>query len=183
MMIFSWDDVEALGLHDRVFFVDGVINGYLICAFPHLALSVEHEAASERVNFAIICTRSVTLSPLDLLDAVVLDVLPFGLSVLDVVAHEASQIELGYLTVGIEVEATEQIGPVVNTGQSGTFSGSRLPVENRHFYNGYIKAFPLLHSLDVGLKTTSQFFNQLVSGNIVGWLCDEKFWALIILVT
>lgn len=101
----------------------------------------------------------MTLPSLDLLNAMVLDVLPFRLGVLDVVAHEASQIELGYLSVGIEVETSKQIGPIVYAGQRSTFSGSRLPVENWHFYNGYIKAFPLLHSLNIGLKTASQFFN------------------------
>ena len=90
MMIFSGNDIEAFSLHDGVFFVDGVINGYLISAFSNLTLSVEHEASSERVNFTIICTRSVALSSLDLLDAVVLDILPFGLSVFNVVAHETS---------------------------------------------------------------------------------------------
>jgi hypothetical protein len=125
----------------------------------------------------------VTLSSLDLLDTMVLDILPFGLSILDIVAHKASQIELCDLSVGIEVETSEQIGPIVNACQRSTFSGSRLPVENGHFDNGYIKALPLLHSLNIGLKTASQFFNQLVPGDVISGLSDEKFRAFIILVT
>ena len=183
MVIFPWDNVKAFGFHDCVFFIDGVINGYLICAFSNLALPIKHEAASKRVYFAIVGTRGVTLSSLDLLNAMVLDILPFRLSILDIVAHEASQIELCDLSVGIEVETSKQIGPIVNASQRCTFSGSRLPVENRHFHNGYIKALPLLHSLNIGLETASQFFNQLVSGNIISWLSDEKFRAFIILVT
>lgn len=182
-MIFPWNNVKPFGFHDWVFFVDGVINGYLICAFSNLSLSVKHEASSEWVNFTIIRTRSVTLSSLDLLNTVVLDILPFGLSVFDIVAHETSQIELCYLSVGIEVETSKQICPIVNTSQSCTFPWSRLPVENWHFYNGYIKAFPLLHSLNVGLETPCQFFNELVSGDIISWLSDEKFRSFIILVT
>jgi len=105
-MIFPWNNVKPFGFHDWVFFIDGVINGYLICAFSNLALSIKHEASSKGVNFAIIGTRSVTLSSLDLLNAIVLDILPFGLSILDIVTHEASQIELCYLSVGIEVETS-----------------------------------------------------------------------------
>ena len=88
-MIFPGNNVKTFGFHDRIFFIDGVINGYLIRAFPDLALSVKHEASSKGVNFAIIGARSVTLSSLDLLNAMVLDILPFGLSILDIVTHEA----------------------------------------------------------------------------------------------
>lgn len=182
-MIFPWNNVKAFGFHDGVFFIDGVVNGYLISALSNLALPIKHKASTKWIYFAVIGARSMTLSSLNLLSTVILDVLPFRLCVLDIVAHQASQIKLCYLSIGIEVQTSKQIGPVINAGQGSTFSGSRLPVKNWHFYNGYIKTLPLLHSLNIGLETTSQFFNELVSRNIISWLSNEKFRAFIILVT
>ena len=53
MVILPGEDIEALGLHDGVSLLDGVINSHLVRAFTHLSLTIEHEASTKRVDFVV----------------------------------------------------------------------------------------------------------------------------------
>ena len=182
MMIFSWQNIDALGFQYVVSLFNGVVNRNLICAFTDLSFSVEHEAAAECVDFIIEGARGVRLSTLDALLRIVVNVFPLWFVVFDVIRFETSNSDLSNFFVCIVIETTKKISSMVDSGKWCTFSWSWLPIINWHFDDGYIETFSLLHSLDVSLETSSQFFNEFVSRDVIGRLSNEKFWAIIIFV-
>ena len=71
---------------------------------------------------------------------------------------------------------------MIDSRKCCTLPWSWAPSTYWHFDNSYIKAFSLLHPLDIGLKSPSKPLDQLVPWNIICWLSNEQFWPIIILI-
>jgi hypothetical protein len=181
-MVFSRENIQSLCLQDCVLFLDCVIHSYLVGALTHLPLPIEHEAPSECVDLIIIRARAVALSALNILDLVIRNIFPFGLGFFDVLRFQSSYPEHGNLLIGIVIQASKQIGPMVNGGEGGALSGGGAPAIVGHLDNRYVKTFSLLHPLHVRLQPPRKSLHQLVPGDVVGGLSDEKLRAIIILV-
>ena len=115
----------------------------LVGALTHLALLVEHEAATKHVDLALIRYGCVALAALD----------DFGAGVRDALPNDLISVDLrpNNLLTYVVVEPAYQVHVVTYCGQSRALSGCRHPLGVvRH---QYVKseAFSLLHALDVGL--------------------------------
>ena len=139
MLVLSRKDIEALGLEDLVPLLNGVIDGYLVGALSHLPLPIEHETATKGVYLVIKWTRGVALSSLDALAALIVDILPFRLCLLDHVGLETSHSELCHLFISIIVQATEKESPVVDRRHGSALPWSWAPSGLWHLDHSHIE--------------------------------------------
>lgn len=121
----------------------------LVGALTHLALLVEHEAATKHVDLALIRYGCVALAALDDFGASVRDALPNDLIAVDLRSNN--------LLTNVVVEAADKVHVVTYCGQSRALSGCWHPLGVVR--NLYIQpeTFSLLHALDVGLQAAYQF--------------------------
>jgi len=118
IVVFTREDINALGLRHDVGVLDRIIYKNLVSALPNLSLPIEHEAASKRINLIIEGNRGVALSSLELLSALILHVAPLWFVVFHVLYFEAFDLQERDLPVGVEVQAAGQVGSVGYACQS-----------------------------------------------------------------
>lgn len=150
----------------------GVELDQLVGAFTHLPLLVEHKAASESIDFAMVRHCSVTLSTLDDFIACEGDPLPDDLVSFDLGEHN--------LLADIVVEPTHQVHIVTYSRQCCAFTWRWLSL--RVDWNLHVDAetFSLLHALDVGLEASDKLVDELVLGDIVGRVDHELLIFLLV---
>jgi hypothetical protein len=106
------------GLHTDPFCLDdahglclNIVHHHLCDALSHLSLSVEHVAASETVDLALVDCRGVSASSIDLLVGIgggVVDVVPLRIVVLVALADD----QLSYFFVGVVVLSSNKVSSV-----------------------------------------------------------------------
>lgn len=127
-----------------------------------MTLWIEHEAATESVDLVVIGYGGVALAPLHRLHARVRNTLPDDRVTVDLGADD--------LTASIEIEATDQVHTVTDRRQRSALTRRRLPLALEGNANLQAEALTLLHALDEVLQTAHKLVDELVLGDVIGWI-------------
>lgn len=118
-VIFAGAHRVAFGFYDFHTTLVDVVLEQLVGALAELSFTVEHEAASECVDFVIVADRGVALAALDVLSACVGHALPDH-----VVPRDSA---LNHLLAGIVVDSTNQEHLIVANSEGGALPWSWKP--------------------------------------------------------
>ena len=123
VMVLSGKNVETFGLEHLIPLVYSVVDHYLVCAFSHLSLPIEHKAPSKDIHRVIIRASRMSASSLYSLIEIVVNILPLWVEIVHFVHVGAYDFELSHLFISIIVQTTHQVGSMIDVGKRGALSG------------------------------------------------------------
>lgn len=169
-MIFSLLNGDTFGFQHIESLFYCVVYQNLGGTFSELSLSVKHEAASKNIDLIHMGTRTVSASTGYFVVGLILDICPLVIVIM--------KLELSNFFIGVVVETTKKVAAAIAEGEGGVLSGCWVPVLNRNRQHFSVEGLLLLHTLDIGLETSSQLLSQLVVRNIITRNSSEQLWSI-----
>lgn len=151
-MIFSYADWYAFCFQNVDRLAIAVILHYLVCTFSYLPLSVEHEAATEHNDLALVLDGWMTLSALNNLLGTEGSLFPGNW-----IAH---YLCFRYVFYWLIIHSSNHVHRLSDLSESRAFTRWRHP-RLANWLSSYFSSetLSLLHSLNVALKTSCKFFS------------------------
>lgn len=91
------------------------------------------------------------------------------------------QDHLSHLFVSIVIQASKKVASPVAEGHGRVLSWRWNPVLMGCYAKFCIEGFSLLHSLYIGLQTSSKLFSQLIPWNFITRISCEQLWTIAII--
>ena len=173
-VISSRDYVDSFGWYGVVSVVDRVVDQHLVSALSGLSLHVVHVTPAEYYHFGVVGHAAVSVSTLDAVCRAEIQILP--------VRSVGARHKTRNFVIAFMILTTDQVAVIIYTAQSWVLPGSWNPALCANRTDLCVEWLSLLHSLDVGLETTSQALCEFVSRDIV-WRCRFELLRLIVIVS